>query len=335
MTFVLKPMRPAGAASRAGGFTLRPGITGVTAITAGAVFPDARAARVTRQRLLGGGTFAQDAWQSQLRDGTTAVGVMGYQPFMFIGGGGGAGDSGAYMLCDPSTVDWPSVTRNGRLPWFYGRTNTSSGHFRPYLESVGFATVYDPVAGFDTYGEGAVEVWWPIITGNTVTVITKVPYLWIASDFSFLTDTDVRKRQTESFRFSNDELYGYCLRRYLGADIDIDFGPDSLGAGWTMYAGKADPTTLVCDTFVPIATGAAMTSATVTAATMSGLGFAAWDQVFFSAFYTGSGIEPPEAIPFYADPGDYVDLWPIAPTNVPPPYDMPGVDDYLPGGYLT
>lgn len=335
MTFTLRPMYPAGSVASASGFTLRPGrpILGGTTVI-GAQWPDARIAMAHRLRRIGFGQTVQQAWQSQLRDGTTAVGVMGYQPYLFIGGGGGGGGSASYMLCDPSTVDWPNVTRTGRLPWFYG-AQAGVGHFHPYPEVVGLATVYDPVAGFDTYGEAAVETWWPIITGSAVTVIKKPPYLWIGTDFSFLADTDVRKRQSESFRFSDAEPYGYCLRRYLGGDIDIEFGPDWLGAGWTMYAGKADPVTLVCDTFVPIASGAAFTSATVTAADMTGFGFAAWDQIFFCAFYTGSGIEPPEAIPFYGSPDDYVDLFPIAPTNIPPPYDMPGIDDWLPGGYLT
>jgi hypothetical protein len=209
------------------------------------------------------------------------------------------------------------------------------GSLTPYVTSVGSASVIDPAFPFTpVYEQLADETRWPIVTGNTVTEIRKPPYLWSATDFAFLTETDIRLPQVESYIFDSTGP-GYRLLRYLGGDIDVGFGNDLFGGGWTVWAGLADPVTFECSVFTVIATGAGNTSATVTAAMMSGFGFNAWDQIFYAAFYTGAGITPPSALPPYADPGDYVVISPIAPINIPPPYDMPGIDDWLPGGYLV
>jgi hypothetical protein len=263
---------------------------------------------------------------AQLRDGTTAVGILGSTPLF--------GSNYTYFLCDPNLVDWPSVTRNGRAPWAGMVYASLVGSLTPYVTSVGSASVIDPAFPFaPVYEQRADEMRWPIVTGNTVTEIRKPPYLWSATDFAFLTETAIRMPQAESYILDNTN-YRYYLLRYLGGDIDIGFGGDFFGSGWTVWAGLADPVTFECSTFTAIATGGAGTSTTVTAAMMAGFGFNPWDQIFYAAFYTGAGVTPPTALPLYADPGDYVVISPIAPINIPPPYDMPGIDDWLPGGYL-
>lgn len=332
MAFVLKPCQPAGAVTRASGFPIRPGRSGGAA-PLGLNPLDARVLGL--QRLVHANAPGPvPTWMAQLRAGTVAVGILGQQPIF--------SSNYTYFLCDPTLVDWPSITRNGRAPWAGLIDSTGfSGSLVPYVKNIGTAAVIDPATPTlpPVFEVDATEVRWPIVTGNTVTEIRKPPYMWGAPDFTFLTETDIRVPQAEGYTFDNIGGYGgygYYLLRYLGADLDIAFGPDSVGFGWTMYAGLADPVTLECSSFTAIATGAGGTSATVTAAQMAAFGFSPWDQIFFAAFYSGVGIAPPSALPlFFWGAGDYVVLTPIAPIDIPPPYDMPGIDDWLPGGYFV
>jgi hypothetical protein len=267
---------------------------------------------------------------AQLRDGTTAVGIFGSLPLFNSNWG--------YMLCDPALVDWTAITRNYRAPWAGMIFGDFTGSLTPYRKAVGSGQILDPAfpGSPPVFETPALEVRWPIVTGNTVTEIRKPPYIFdAASDFTFLTETDTRRPMFgDGFDFSDFTGY-YCLHRYYGGDLEFVANGDPFGSGWTYYAGLCDPVTFQCSAFTIIGAAAAGVTVTLTEANMASFGFNRWDQIFFVPYYTGFGVTPPTAIPGYFDPTVEVFFTPYAPTDIPPPYDMPGIDDWLPGGYFA
>lgn len=322
MALVLKPMRAVGSSVIL--ITCIPQMPGITG-AASPGDPPISVQTVRQHGHVNALSPRNSTWMAQARSGNCAVCYLGVNPY-------GVNNHG-YFLCDPTLVDYSTITRTGSAPRCnINPPNDSANSWRPFEKTLGTAKVVGSAGPGSPSAEALIyEDRVRVITPSGITVANKIPFIYGTGTSDFLTETTTNL-VTEAG--SCVELEPYVWLRYIGGDVRVTFGQDSYGTGWKLYVGKIDPVTLEATVFALLATGAGSTTTTLTQANMLTAGISRWDHVFFAANYVFAPEVPPEFI-FNFDPGDSVTVELINTLDVPPWYTMPGVDDLIPGGYFA
>ena len=325
MVLTLKPMR---ATTLTSFITNVPQVFGISGVAvAGA---PTLSYRTIRRAPYSNSSGFYSAWMAQCRNGDLAVGFIGSDPYASV--------TFSYFLCDPTLVDYSLITRTGYPP----RLNLNpvpfggsySSIWNPFNKDVGTARVMSAaMPGFVTASGSIYEQQVRVITTGGIVTANKIPTLIPTTDLLFLEQTSAYS-VVSTATFSN-ATYMYYSRRYLGGTLEVSFGNDSIGAGWKLYVSLIDPGTLEATVFTVVASGAGNTTASVSEATLNAAGIYQWDQIYVAAYYNALPPPPPEPISFNIFANDSVTVNFSTANNVPPWYDMPGIDGVLVGGYYS
>jgi hypothetical protein len=230
--------------------------------------------------------------------------------------------------CDPSTVDWPSVTRTDKRP-----LNPNGGR-SSFVHTLGTARLMNGATPLGT--ATATEVRQPLLVGtrtalNTFTVARKLPPSCSAAigaggvPLAFSSyDSGVLGAIYDTLPVSPKAF------RWLGGSITVGAFIPIISLTVNVYVVPVDPTTLDADFTAKVllgsiaAVGSVLTTATYTAAQIAAATVVRWNWFFLM-------VARPGGVPG----GSSATYTLFAPTDVPPPYDCPGVDGMLFGGFLT
>lgn len=241
----------------------------------------------------------------------------------------------AIQICNPDYVDWSSITRTGNIP-----RNTQGGRFR-YTKFIGTVLV-DDGSSVSPLGP-AYEERQPIRIGNTLIEARKLAPIFDSSVYGSSTpDIDnfgwanilyVEILIDASSSFSTTIIH----RRLSGIADETAYGrsevliystePDPLNT-IDIYIANVDPCTLTADK---------------TTATLAGTIVPGTLDAFFitDAIYASASIPRWNQFILYAIPtvglsgGTQIGAQYFSPIDIPPPYQCPGVDGMIPGGYYT
>ncbi len=270
--------------------------------SAGEVYPSARAI----SRISSTGTVAR-TWIAQ----DTTLGW--YQAITRIGTNGlAAANTSQYMVCDPASVSWGSITMTGPRP------QNPQGGIARYDRAIATATLKN--GGTTLKTGGLAEENEPILTGNTLTVARKLPPICYQNDVGVNA-------------FSSTEYYSsgpiphaavqYGAFRWLGGAISVVC---LNGTGvWNINVVPINSGTYTDDISTAVLLGTCPNNA---GATFSAASIAAAGVVRWGYFWIYSGM--------LGGPLATINYRMFSPFDLPPPYDCPGYDvPLLKGGYLV
>ncbi len=215
-----------------------------------------------------------------------------------------------YIVVDPSTIDWTSITVTGPRP------QNPGGGLPRFNTVLGTATITNGAVTLAS--ASAVEDTLPILSGNTFTEARKLPPICSSSFIGVAPfESQIYSRRTITLPSG-----AFFIQRWLGGSITVAVANGS--PTWNIIVWPLNPGTLTA-TFgsgVVLATVANGSTTTFTAAQLIAKGVIRWDQFVIGAGSVGIGQS--------------VTLTMLAPLDLPPPYDCPGYDvPMLKGGYLT
>ncbi len=233
----------------------------------------------------------------------------------------GAATTMSGYTVDPTLVDYASVTRT------YQRPRNQNGGKALYTVNLGTATLKYGATTLAT--QAITEDNQSLLSGlNTWTVARKLPPL---TPLNLTTPSAINIYQSGVLGsiFDVPVSVGKAFR-WLGGNVSVTATVPTTPLTISVYAvpitaGHVDDlsaTGVVVGTIATtpgVPTTRIFTAAEITTATV-----VRWDQFWLVAARTGGA--PPTSTANYA-------LY--SPTDVPPPYDCPGVDSFISGGFLT
>ncbi len=269
--------------------------------SAGEVYPSARAIN----RISSTGTVAR-TWIAQ----DTTLGW--YQAITRIGTNGlAAANTSQYMVCDPASVSWGSITMTGPRP------QNPQGGIARYNTTIATATLKN--GGVTLQTSALTEENEPILTGNTLTVASKLPPICQQNDVGVNAFSSTMYYDSTAIPWL---VVRYGAFRWLGGSISVVC---LAGIGvWSIYVVPINTGTYTDDisTAVLLGTCPNNAGATFSAASVAAAGVVRWNQFWI-----------------YATPSSPLGTFRLflnSPFDLPPPYDCPGYDvPLLKGGYLV
>ncbi len=271
--------------------------------SAGEIFPSSRA--IGRQSLTA--AVGARTWIAQ----DTTLGW--YQAISRIGNNSLlAANNSQYMVCDPASVSWGSITRTGPRP-----QNPQRGIAR-YDTAIATATLKN--GGVTLKTGGLAEENEPILSGNTLTVARKLPPI------CYQNDTGVNAFSSTEFYSSGPIPHAavqYGAFRWLGGAISVVC---LNGTGtWSIRVVPINSGTYTDDisSSALLGTCANNAGATFSAATIAAAGVVRWGYFWIYSAMLGGPLAT-------------INYRMFSPLDLPPPYDCPGYDvPLLKGGYLV
>ncbi len=216
-----------------------------------------------------------------------------------------------YMVCDPTTVDWPSITFTGPRP-----QNPIGGVAR-YNSNVATAVLKNGGVTLDT--ETLTQQNEPILSGNTLTVASKLPPICFQNDVGVNSFSSTQYFTSGAVPILTVQ---YGSMRWLGGNVSV-VCTGSVGT-WFIFVVPINTGTYIDDisTAVLLGTCANNAGAVFSAATVAAAGVVRWGHFWIYTTKTG--------------PTGTITYGLASPLDLPPPYDCPGYDvPLLKGGYLV
>ncbi len=223
---------------------------------------------------------------------------------------------------DTSAVSWASVTRT------YQRPRNPNGGLPRFAVVVGTARLNSPYALQVT--QSITETRQPLLSGaNTWVTATKLPPICTTETLTSTIDLRVYSVQSTLILVPPSLTAGNVrANQWLGGDLEVRFthsGPNQLV---NIKVVPITPGTLTDNITAAVTLGtinlvAGANVVVYTAANLVTAGVIRWNYFWvFADYVVGPGSDSPGW--FFR-----------APLDLPPPYDFPGVDGFIPGGYLT